>query len=116
MLPTEELRMSFEERFKKEVLARLDRAEAAMPGYEFTAMRDLIAKQGAVVTAKRFLDINYVMSVQSGLEKLAEYDLLDCSIEQAVIDHEASGQFTTEEIDVAKTRLMIMRRKMQKRI
>jgi hypothetical protein len=107
--------MLFEERFKKDVLARLDRAEAAMPGYEFTAMRDLITKQGAVITAKRVLDINHVTTIQSGLEKLAEYDLLDCSIEQAVIDHEANGQFTAEEIDVAKTRLMIMRRKMQKK-
>lgn len=107
--------MSFGERFKKDVLARLDRAEATIQGYEFTAMRDLIEKQGAVPTAKRVLDINYVNQLQSGLEKLAQHDLLDCSIEQAVIDHEASGEFTAEEIDVAKTRLMIMRRKMSRR-
>ena len=62
--------MSFEDRFKKDVLARLDRAEAAIPGYEFTAMRDL-EKQGAVITAKRVLDINHVTTLQSGLEKLA---------------------------------------------
>ena len=103
--------MLFEERFSKDVLARLDRAEAAIPGYEFTAMRDLIEKQGAVFTAKRVLDINHVTTFQSGLEKLAEHDLLDCSIEQAVIDHETSAEFTSEEVDVAKTRLMIMRRK-----
>lgn len=106
--------MSFEERFRKDVLARLDRAEAAIPGYEFTAMRDLIDKQGAVITAKRVLDMNHVTHIQSGLEKLAEHDLLDCSIEQAAIDHETSGEFTAEEIDVAKTRLMIMRRKKRK--
>ncbi|WP_128928736.1 hypothetical protein [Bradyrhizobium guangxiense] len=106
--------MSFEERFKKDVLARLDRAEAAIPGYEFTAMRDLIDKQGTVITAKRVLDINHVEQMQSGLEKLAQHDLLDCSIEQAAVDHDSSGAFTVEEIDVAKTRLMIMRRKMRK--
>src|SRR5690349_21696953 len=107
--------MSFEERFRKDVLARLDRAEAAIPGYEFAAMRDLINKQGAVITAKRVLDMNHVTQIQSGLEKLAEHDLLDCSIEQAAIDHESSGQFTTEEIDVAKTRLFIMRGKIRRK-
>lgn len=106
--------MLFEERFKKDALARLDRAEAAIPGYEFTAMRDLIDKQGAVITAKRVLDINHVTQLQSGLEKLAEHDLLDCSIEQAAIDHESSGKFTAEEVSVAKTRLLIMRRKIKK--
>lgn len=105
--------MLFEERFRKDVLARLDRSEAAMPGYEFVAMRDLIDKQGAVTTAKRVLDITHVTTLQSGLEKLAEYDLLDCSIEQAAIDHASSGVFTAEELDVAKARLMIMRRKMK---
>lgn len=107
--------MSFGERFKKDVLARLDRAEAAIPGYEFTAMRDLIEKQGAVLTAKRVLDINYVTQLQSGLEKLAEHDLLDCSIEQAAIDHQSSGEFTAEEMYVAKTRLLVMRGKIRRK-
>ena len=103
--------MSFEVKFKKDVLARLDRAEAMIPGYEFTAMRDLIDKQGAVITAKRVLDINYVTTLQSGLEKLAEHDLLECAIEQAAIDHAASGDFTESELGVARARLMVMRRK-----
>ena len=85
MDPRRLLRMSFEERFKKDVM---NRAERPMPGYEFTVMRDLIKKQGAVITAKRVLDINNVTNLQSGLERLAEHDLLDCSIEQAAIDHE----------------------------
>ena len=106
--------MSFEEKFEKDILARLDRAEAALPGYEFTAMRDLIEKQGAVLTAKRVLNINFVTTFQSGLEKLAEHNLLDCSIEQAAIDHVSSGVFTESELGVANARLMIMRRKIVK--
>lgn len=78
-------------------------------------MRDLIDKQGAVTTAKRVLDMNHVTQIQSGLEKLGAHDLLDCSIEQAAIDHESSGEFTVEEIDVAKTRLVVMRGKMKRK-
>ncbi|SDO19964.1 hypothetical protein [Afipia sp. GAS231] len=106
--------MTFEQRFKKDMLARFDRAEAAMPGYEFKVIRDLIETHGAVATAKRLLDINFVTQMQYGFEALAEQGLLDCSIEQATIDHESSGAFTATEIDVARTRLMIVRRKKRK--
>jgi hypothetical protein len=100
-----------EERFKKDVLARFDRAEATMPDYKFTIIRDMIDKHGAVQTAKRLLDLTYVTKIQYGLEALAENGLLDCSIEQAVIDHEVSGAFTPAEVAAARARLMILRRK-----
>jgi hypothetical protein len=101
----------FEERFKRDVLARFDRAEAAMPHYKFKIIRDMIDKHGGVQTAKRLLDLTYVTMIQYGLDALAENGLLDCSIEQAVIDHEVSGEFTPAEIAAARGRLMILKRK-----
>ena len=104
--------MSFEEKFKKDVLARFDRAENAIPGgYEFKIIRSMIEKQGAVPTAKSLLDLNKVTTIQYGLDILAKNDLLDCSIEQAAIDHESSGEFSAAEISVAKSKLMIVAKK-----
>jgi hypothetical protein len=103
--------MSIEERFKKDVLARLSRAEAAIPGYSFTRMRSLIDKNGAVATAKSLLDLSKLTDIQYGLEALAENDLLDCSIEQAAIDFENSGEFTAAEVAIAKSRLLIASKK-----
>jgi len=107
--------MSFEDQFKKTILTRLDRAEAAIPGYSFSKMRALIDKNGSVATAKSLLDLNKVTNIQYGLDALAENNLLDCSIEQAVIDFENSGDFSAAEIAVAKSRLLIVGKKMKRR-
>jgi hypothetical protein len=103
--------MSFEETFKKDVLARFDRAEASIPGYRFTIIRDLIDTGGAVHVAKILMQLDNVATIQYGLDILAQNDLLDCSVEQAVIDHEASGEFSAAEVATARTKLKIVRLK-----
>ena len=103
--------MSFEAKFKKDVLARLDRAEAVIPGYTFKKLRASIENDGAVATAKRLLDLSSASIIQYGLDALAEADMLDCSIEQAAIDHETAGEFSIGHIAMAKARLKILRRK-----
>jgi hypothetical protein len=108
-------RMVFEQKFKKDVLERFDRAEAKMSGYKFKIIRDLIEQHGAVVTAKGMMQASSATTIQYGLDALAENDLLDCSLEQAVIDHEVSGAFTKSEIAVAKTKLKIVREKHQRK-
>lgn len=56
--------MSFEEKFKKDVLARFDRAEAAIPGsYEFKVIRNMIDNHGAVPTAKSLLDLKNATTI-----------------------------------------------------
>ena len=86
-------------------------AEAAIPGCKFKIIRDMIERQGAVATAKAMLDLGKVATIQYGLDILAKNDLLDCSIEQAAIDQKSSGDFSASEIAVAKSRLMIVKRK-----
>jgi hypothetical protein len=103
--------MSFEEKFKRDVLARLDRAEAAMPGYQFTKIRGYIGQAGAVATANRLLDLENTTRVEYGLQAMADAGVLDCSIEQAVLDHAGSGEFAFGRLKVAEMKLNMLRRK-----
>jgi len=107
--------MDFEEEFDAHVLDYLDKAEAEMGGYEFRGLRELIEEYGAYTVAKDMVDMNRAMKINSGLERLAEHDLLQYSLEQAVIDFADSGKFTRSEVDTARSRLIIAKNKAGRR-
>jgi hypothetical protein len=103
--------MNVEEKFKAALFARFDEAEAAIPGYKFTIIREMIEERGAIVTAKHLVDLNKIASIQYGLDVLAKNDLLRCSVEQAVVDFADCGEFSPADIDSSKARLLIAKRK-----
>ncbi len=107
--------MDFEEEFDAHVLSYLDKAEAEMDGYEFRGLRDLIEQHGAYAIAKDMVDLSRGMKINSGLEKLAECDLLQYSLEQAIIDFADSGKFTKSEVDTARSRLILAKNKAGRR-
>ncbi|MBW7964155.1 hypothetical protein [Bradyrhizobium sp. BR 10261] len=107
--------MTPEERFKEHVLANIETAESQID-YSFFGLRELIDLHGAVSVAKMLVDMNNVLKPYDGFQVLAEHDLEHLSVEQAIIDFADSDMFTAAEVQTAKTRLAIhKRRKLRER-
>jgi hypothetical protein len=105
--------MTPEEKFQDYVLTHIEKAEAEI-GYIFRGLRELIDQHGAVPVAKMLVDINNVLKPYDGFQVLAEHDLEHLSVEQAIIDFADSGLFTTAEVQTARARLGILKRKKQR--
>jgi len=103
--------MTPEEKFKEHVLANIEKAESEID-HSFMGLRELIEQHGAVPVAKMLVDINNVLKSFGGFQVLAQHNLEHLSVEQAIIDFADSGLFTEAEIDTARARLSIHKRKM----
>jgi hypothetical protein len=101
------------QQFEDHVLANLDEAEGQI-GYHFKGLREMIDKFGAVGAAKMLVDLNSVLKPHDGFQVLSANDRESLSIEQAVIDFADSGLFTAAEVQSAKSRLLIFKRKKQR--
>jgi hypothetical protein len=99
-----------EERFEGHVLASLDKAEAQI-GYTFKGLREMIEQFGAVGAAKILVDLNSVLKPHDGFQVLSVHDLEQLSVEQAVIDFADTSLFTAADVQSAKSRLLIFKRK-----
>jgi hypothetical protein len=80
--------------------------EGVKRGYYPTYFLGMLHEYGGVETAKRLLAKH---EVQSGLIKLYELDLLASSMEAYVIKEHFQPLFSTEEIQVARQRLIDLR-------
>ena len=79
------------------------RKACEVTGEDFPVLKELMRKYGAVKAAKILLSDDY--NLNAGFVFLRDRKMLDYSVEQVVLEHEGSGLFTPEEIDVAKKRL-----------
>ena len=109
----DEIEMTPEERFQDHVLTNIEAAESQID-YSFFGLRELIDQHGAVSVAKMLVDMNNVLKPYDGFQVLAEHDLEHLSVEQAIIDFADSDRFTAAEVQIAKTRLAIHKRRKQR--
>lgn len=105
--------MTPEEKFQEHVLANIETAENQID-YSFFGLRQLINLHGAVSVAKMLVDMNNVLKPYDGFQVLAECGLDHLSVEQAIIDFADSNLFTAAEVQIAKTRLAIHKRRKQR--
>ena len=97
-------------RFQEQVLKMLGEA-IELTGDEYGYVRNLIVDLGAVEVAKMLVDPNEVRDPPTGFLRLMEHDLARLTIEQAIVDFADSGLFTDAEIEAAKARLAIFRKR-----
>ncbi|EXG79598.1 GmrSD restriction endonuclease domain-containing protein [Cryptosporangium arvum] len=71
-------------------------------GYNATYLLSMLAEDGAVETARRLLAS---ATVSTGFTALWNKGRLDLTVEALVLDPRFAGLFTTDELDIARTRL-----------
>ena len=90
--------LDFEERVKQAI--RHAERVTAVP---FSRLKTLVDAQGAVYAAKQLLGNRERFSI--GFRKLADSGLLQCTVEQIVVDFSHTNLFTPEEVETARWRL-----------
>jgi hypothetical protein len=101
--------MTDEEEFERVVLARIEKAKK-LTGHSFAGLLGLIQDIGAVEAARRLISTSNLGTFQAGMQVLFDADLLELSIEQAVIDFGNDERiFDRFEVQQAAHRLQVMR-------
>src|SRR5689334_18619125 len=82
-----------------------------LTGDQYGYVRNLIADLDAVEVAKLLVDPNEVRDPPTGFRRLMEHDLARLTIEQAIVEFADSGLFTEAEVETARARLAIFRKR-----
>ncbi len=101
--------MTDEKQFERTVRERIARAQQ-LTGHPFSGLLKLIDKVGAVEAARRLISPHNLGKFQAGMRVLFHADLLDHTVEQAIIEFGQCGKiFTAAEVARASDRLQMMR-------